>query len=214
MLLRISSGSYDPSTQLTSVSVFWTRYKTLRGINVVRPLANRKSSSSTSCQSCSFARYIPYILVPNHRALVSGMPIQPLPEQVPILSWQPLISVLLTVVQDSTGRLATILFAWLASSALGTEPQKYRLLADLFNDLALLSDCMIPRLLHYRLPLLCFSGVSRALCGVIAGGVGATLTMHFAKRGNLADVSAKGHSLATVAQLMGTMVQSQLIRLI
>jgi hypothetical protein len=114
--------------------------------------------------------------------------------------------VLLTVVQDSTGRLATILFAWLASSSLGAEPQKYRLLADLFNDLALLSDCTVPRILAYRLPLLCFSGVSRALCGVIANGVGATMTAHFAKRGNLADVSAKSASLGTVAQLLGTMV--------
>lgn len=114
--------------------------------------------------------------------------------------------VLLTVVQDSTGRLATILFAWLASSSLGTEPQKYRLLADLFNDLALLSDCAVPRVLQYRLPLLCFSGVSRALCGVMANSVGATMTAHFAKRGNLADVSAKSASLGTVAQLLGTIV--------
>ena len=119
-----------------------------------------------------------------------------------------LTQVLLTVVQDSTGRLATIIFAWLASSSLGTEPQKYRLLADLLNDLALLSDCSIPRILHYRLPLLCFSGVSRALCGVMANGVGATMTAHFAKRGNLADVSAKSASLATVAQLLGTAVYS------
>lgn len=121
-----------------------------------------------------------------------------------------LTTVLLTVVQDSIGRLATILFAWMASSSLGTEPQKYRLLADLFNDLALLSDCLIPRILRYRLPLLCFSGVSRALCGVIANGVGATMTAHFAKRGNLADVSAKSASLGTVAQLLGTMVPALL----
>src|SRR5271163_4012455 len=134
------------------------------------------------------------------------MPIQPRPELVLIFSCQMLISVLLTVVQDSTGRLATILFAWLASSNLGTEPQKYRLLADVLNDTALLSDCLIPRLLPYRLPLLCFSGVSRALCGVMANGVGATMTAHFAKRGNLADVSAKSASLGIVAQLIGTIV--------
>jgi len=112
----------------------------------------------------------------------------------------------MTVIQDTTGRFATILFAWLASSALGTEPQKYKLLADLLYDIALLSDCLVPRSVHYRLPLLCFSGVSRALCGVIAGGVGATITAHFAKWGNLADVSAKSTSLATVSQLFGTIV--------
>jgi hypothetical protein len=32
------------------------------------------------------------------------------------------------------------------------------------------------------------------------------MTAHFAKRGNLADVSAKSASLGTVAQLLGTMV--------
>ena len=115
-------------------------------------------------------------------------------------------AVLLTVVQDSTGRLATILFAWLASSGMASEPQKYRLLADIMNDLALLSDVLVPRVLAYRLPLLCFSGVSRALCGVMAGAVGATMTAHFAKRGNLADVSAKSSSVGTVAQLVGTVV--------
>ena len=90
---------------------------------------------------------------------------------------------------------------------MASEPQKYRLLADIMNDLALLSDCLVPRVLEYRLPLLCFSGVSRALCGVMAGAVGATMTAHFAKRGNLADVSAKSSSVGTVAQLVGTMVQ-------
>lgn len=33
------------------------------------------------------------------------------------------------------------------------------------------------------------------------------MTAHFAKRGNLADVSAKSASLGTVAQLLGTIVR-------
>jgi len=41
----------------------------------------------------------------------------------------------------------------------------------------------------------------------MANGVGATMTAHFAKRGNLADVSAKSASLGTVAQLIGTIVR-------
>jgi len=40
----------------------------------------------------------------------------------------------------------------------------------------------------------------------MANAVGATMTAHFAKRGNLADVSAKSSSVGTVAQLVGTMV--------
>ena len=135
---------------------------------------------------------------PSSTATSAGVPLQA----------RTLMPVLMTVIQDTTGRFATIAFAWLASSSLGTEPQKYKLLADLLYDVALLSDCLVPWVLRYRLPLLCFSGVARALCGVIAGGVGATITAHFAKWGNLADVSAKSTSLATVSQLLGTVVSS------
>jgi hypothetical protein len=46
----------------------------------------------------------------------------------------------------------------------------------------------------------------------MAGSVGATMTAHFAKRGNLADVSAKSASLGTVAQLVGTMVRLLTVR--
>jgi Vitamin B6 photo-protection and homoeostasis len=112
----------------------------------------------------------------------------------------------MTVIQDTLGRFATILFAWKASSSLDSNPKLYKLLADGLYDLALLTDCLVPRALHVRLPLLCVSGVSRALCGIIAGGTGTTFTAHFARTGNLADVSAKRASLGTVSGLVGTLV--------
>jgi len=45
----------------------------------------------------------------------------------------------------------------------------------------------------------------------MANAVGTTMTAHFAKRGNLADISAKGASLGTVAQLVGTALGTMLL---
>jgi Vitamin B6 photo-protection and homoeostasis len=45
----------------------------------------------------------------------------------------------------------------------------------------------------------------------MANAVGTTMTAHFARRGNLADLSAKGASLGTVAQLVGTAVGTAVI---
>jgi len=45
----------------------------------------------------------------------------------------------------------------------------------------------------------------------MANAVGTTMTAHFAKRGNLADISAKGASLGTVAQLVGTALGTLLL---
>lgn len=59
---------------------------------------------------------------------------------------------------------------------------------------------------------LCFSGVCRALCGVVAGGSKAALTLHFAQpdngaaTGDVGDISAKDGSKETVLALFGMLV--------
>lgn len=59
---------------------------------------------------------------------------------------------------------------------------------------------------------LCFSGVCRALCGVVAGGSKAALTLHFAQpdngaaTGDVGDMSAKDGSKETVLALFGMLV--------
>ena len=67
----------------------------------------------------------------------------------------------------------------------------YRLAADVFNDTAMVLDCLSPAFPKAsRVLLLSFSSVLRALCGVAAGSAKASLSAHFAKRGNLGELNA------------------------
>lgn len=105
----------------------------------------------------------------------------------------PTTALLLSVFQESFGRVVTILFAHRLGSALEPECKQYRLAADVFNDLAMVLDCLSPALPRGA-RVVVFSGASalRALCGVAAGSAKASLSAHFAKRGNLGDVNAVG----------------------
>jgi hypothetical protein len=108
----------------------------------------------------------------------------------------PTAALLLSVLQDSTGRLATILFAHRLGTALEPECKMYRLLADVFNDIAMILDCLSPAFPKVpRVMLLSLSSVLRALCGVAAGSSKASLSAHFAKWGNLGELNAVGDCL-------------------
>lgn len=93
---------------------------------------------------------------------------------------------------DSIGRLATILFAHKFGIALEAECKMYRFLADIFNDSAMVLDTLSPLFPGYlRVSLLCTSGMLRALCGVAGGASKTSLSVHFAKTGNVAELDAK-----------------------
>lgn len=98
----------------------------------------------------------------------------------------PTAAILLSILQDSTGRIATILFAHRVGTALEPECKSWRLAADIFNDAAMILDCLSPALPRVqRTVLLSVSSSLRALCGVAAGSAKASLSNHFAKWGNL-----------------------------
>lgn len=119
-------------------------------------------------------------------------------------SASPTSALLLSVVQESMGRIATILFAHRLGTSLEPECKMYRLAADVFNDTAMIFDCLSPALPKaLRVILLSFSSVLRALCGVAAGSSKASLSAHFAKWGNLGELNAKDSSQETIISLMG-----------
>jgi Vitamin B6 photo-protection and homoeostasis len=116
-------------------------------------------------------------------------------------------AMLLNVLQESMGRVATILFAHHVGSAIEAECKMYRLLADVLNDTAMVSDClspMLPKLI--RVPLLGASSIFRALCGVAGGSSKATLSAHFARGGNIGELNAKDASQETIISLLGMWV--------
>ncbi|KAL8775437.1 MAG: hypothetical protein Q9194_003763 [Teloschistes cf. exilis] len=113
-------------------------------------------------------------------------------------SANPTTALLLSILQESTGRIATILFADRLGTSLSPECKMYRLAADIFNDAAMLLDCLSPALPRGpRTLLLSTSSVLRALCGVTAGSSKASLSAHFAKWGNLGELNAAGSVLVS-----------------
>lgn len=106
-------------------------------------------------------------------------------------SASPTAALLLSVLQESMGRIATILFAHRLGTSLEPECKMYRLAADVLNDAAMVLDCLSPAFPKaIRVPILSFSSVLRSLCGVCAGSSKASLSAHFAKRGNLGELNA------------------------
>ncbi|KAJ5748109.1 uncharacterized protein N7511_009805 [Penicillium nucicola] len=125
----------------------------------------------------------------------------------------PTSALLLHILQDISGRIATILFAHRVGTALEPECKTYRLAADVFNDIAMIMDCLSPMVPAgmMRVTILSAAGVLRALCGVAGGSSKASLSAHFARWGNLAELNAKDSSQETVISLFGMLVGSVVI---
>ena len=111
-------------------------------------------------------------------------------------SASPTAALLFSILQESAGRIATIAFAHRLGSSLEPECKMYRLAADIFNDAAMILDCLSPAFPQApRVALLCFSSILKALCGVAAGSSKASLSAHFAKWGNLGELNAVSQEL-------------------
>ncbi|KAF1939737.1 DUF647-domain-containing protein [Clathrospora elynae] len=127
-------------------------------------------------------------------------------------SASPTAALLLSVLQECMGRMAGIVFAHRLGSALEPECKMYRLAADVFNDTAMVLDCVSPAFPKpVRVAVLGVSGVLRALCGVCAGSAKASLSAHFARKGNLGEVNAKDSSQETVISLLGMLAGSVVV---
>ncbi|KAJ3787530.1 vitamin B6 photo-protection and homoeostasis-domain-containing protein [Lentinula aff. detonsa] len=140
-------------------------------------------------------------------------------------------ALLLTVLQDISNRLTTIIAAFFFGSSLFPEAKTYRFLADLLNDAAIVIDTLSPLLVSlydahvptfmttipflpptvpFRVYTLCLSASIRALCGIAAGGSKTAITMHFATplegTGDVGDLNAKDSSKETVLALLGMLI--------
>lgn len=130
-------------------------------------------------------------------------------------SQSPTTALLLQIIQDTFSRLATILFAHRMGQAIEPECKYYRFLADIFNDCSQFLDLLLPALpLMPKISVMVSASILRSLCGVAAGASKATLSAHFAKNGNLAELNAKEASQETVVSLMGMLAGTLLVKLV
>ena len=114
-------------------------------------------------------------------------------------------AVVLTVLQESMGRFATILFAHQVGTVIEAECKMYRLLADFLADAAMISDCLSPLLPPVaRVPMLGSSSIFRAMCGIASANSKQTLSSHFARGGQVpvAELNSKDASQETITSLV------------
>uniref|UniRef100_A0A670JBN7 RUS family member 1 n=1 Tax=Podarcis muralis TaxID=64176 RepID=A0A670JBN7_PODMU len=107
------------------------------------------------------------------------------------------------ILKDGTGMLGRILFAWSKG-----------LFADVLNDMAILMEILAPAFPACFTLIVCISGFFKCIVGVAGGATRAALTMHQARRDNMADVSAKDGSQETLVNLAGLFFSLLLIPLV
>ncbi|RWS27359.1 RUS1 family protein C16orf58-like protein [Leptotrombidium deliense] len=114
----------------------------------------------------------------------------------------PIAATITWLFKDGTAMLGRILFTFVQGSKLDADCKKWRLFADILNDISIAVDIMIPMFKPWTTSLQCLSSLGRSLVGTAGGATRAALTQHQARRNNLADVSAKDGSQETIVNLV------------
>ncbi|OCT61817.1 hypothetical protein XELAEV_18047846mg [Xenopus laevis] len=118
------------------------------------------------------------------------------------------------ILKDGTGMVGRILFAWMKGSRLDCDAKRWRLFADLLNDIAIFMEIMAPVFPSFFILTVCAAGVCKCIVGVAGGATRAAITVHQAKRDNMADVCAKDGSQETLVNLAGLLVSLFLVPLV
>ncbi|KAF0701610.1 Aste57867_7958 [Aphanomyces stellatus] len=115
----------------------------------------------------------------------------------------PLAAAIQWVMRDGSGMLGGLFFAYLVGPKFDANVKFWRLYADVINDFGLTLDMLAPFFPLYVTEILCISSVCKAMCGVAAGATRSSLTAHFAKHDNMADIAAKEGSQETFVNMCG-----------
>ncbi|XP_068509446.1 RUS family member 1 isoform X2 [Syngnathus scovelli] len=112
------------------------------------------------------------------------------------------------------GTLRTQMFYYDLPDRLRQSQCLSRLFADILNDVAMFMEILAPFFPAWFTLIACTSGLFKAVVGVAGGATRAALTVHQARRDNMADISAKDGSQETLVNLAGLLVSLILIPLV
>ncbi|XP_058819690.1 RUS family member 1-like [Topomyia yanbarensis] len=119
----------------------------------------------------------------------------------------PLSATVTWVLKDGTGHFGRILFAWWKGTELDIDSKKWRIRADILNDVAMAIDLFVlpcyPKAATF---ILCATTTMKAIVGVAGGATRSALTQHHAIRGNLADVASKDSAQETCVNLIASFI--------
>lgn len=119
------------------------------------------------------------------------------------------------IMRDGAGLIGRILFAYWKGTFLDCNCKRWRLFADVLNDVAIFLDigsALLPQ--RAFLPIVCISSVGRSIVGVAGGATRAALTLHQAQRNNMADVSAKDSSQESLSNLIGLILNLVVVSMV
>lgn len=125
-----------------------------------------------------------------------------------------LAATLTWLLKDGTGMVGRIMFAWLQGSNLDCDAKRWRLFADILNDIAIFLEILAPSFQSMFTVTVCVAGVLKSIVGVAGGATRAALTQHQARRNNMADVSAKDGSQETLVNLGALLCSLMLVPII
>ena len=95
------------------------------------------------------------------------------------------------VTRDGASMFGGLVFTWWGGTNFDRSVKFWRLFADAINDVGLTLEMISPLCGEYFLLVACIGNVCKTMCGISAGATRTSITAHFAKKGNLADVAAK-----------------------
>eukprot|EP00977_Amphora_coffeiformis_P006101 scaffold1323_cov160-Amphora_coffeaeformis.AAC.6 len=114
--------------------------------------------------------------------------------------------------KDGMGMVGGLAFSYMASPLFDAHVKEFRLFADLINDVALTLDMLAPYCTNHILLVSSLSTLCKTLCGMSAAATKASITLHFALEGNMADLNAKESTQETLVSLMGMLCGVSLAR--
>jgi hypothetical protein len=121
-------------------------------------------------------------------------------------------AMLIQVIRECMGKLATIFFAHRMGTSIEAECKAYRLGSDILTETAMIIDCMSPWFpTQIRFLVLCISSILFSAAGVAGGASKSSLSGHFAKWNNLGELNAKDGSQETVISLAGMMTGTLIV---
>ena len=104
--------------------------------------------------------------------------------------------------RDGIGMVGGLIFSYFCSDTFDSHVKEFRLFADVINDVGLTLDMVAP---YFSRPIyiLSLSTIFKTMCGMSAGATKGRITQHFAKHGNMADLTAKESTQETLVSLLG-----------
>uniref|UniRef100_A0A7I4Y719 RUS1 family protein C16orf58 homolog n=1 Tax=Haemonchus contortus TaxID=6289 RepID=A0A7I4Y719_HAECO len=116
--------------------------------------------------------------------------------------------------KDGLGMVGRIAFGFFKGSELDSDCKKWRLVADIMNDLAFFIDLLSPAFSGPFFVCACTSSILRCVVGVAGGATRTAIIQHQARRNNLADVASKDGSQETMVNVTALLASFILLPLV